>query len=204
MKTVNFTKRFLPNLKTKFIAHFYFIKILDELKEYTPFSEIFLYKVNKKDAPTYYDVIKEPMDLNTMTKKVHMYTLETFIYDLNLIWNNCFLFNNGVFFYMNCAKQMKLKSDSLLEYYFNNEIGSCKGSTLCIGNNDFIFNSFLKTKNKSLIKNTTSDFVSNYFVKLIAKELINKKIKKCKKTVLNLLSESVIFLILKELKNKIN
>ncbi|RVD91121.1 transcriptional activator spt7 [Tubulinosema ratisbonensis] len=202
MKSLNFTKRFLPNLQTKYTAHLYFNKILEELKNYTPFSEIFLFKVNKKEAPTYYDIIKEPMDLNTMTKKIPLYTLETFIYDLNLIWDNCCIFNYGVFFYINCANKMRLKSNSLIEYYFNKTLGSFKGVTLCTGENNFIFNSFLNLKNKIIFKNTSHNYVHKYFTKLISKELINKKIKKSKKSCLDLLSDVVIYLIIKDLKNK--
>ncbi len=41
-------------------------------------------------------VIKHPMDLGTMAKKVktHVYkTQREFVDDLNLIWNNCLMYN---------------------------------------------------------------------------------------------------------------
>lgn len=200
MKNLQFIKKFLPTLKPKYTAHLYFSRILEELRLNSPFSEIFLNKVNKKDAPTYYDVIKYPMDLNTMSKKIHYYTLETFIYDLNLIWNNCFTFNSGVDYYINCAQRMKIKSDSLIEYYFNEKIGTKFGSTLCIGKNDFIFDTFMIYEDKRMFPYLHNKYVFNVISNLIVKELVSKKIKRCKKELIYLLTDGIIFLILKELK----
>ncbi|KAJ1968606.1 hypothetical protein IWQ62_001146 [Dispira parvispora] len=47
-------------------------------------------------APTYFDVVKHPMDLETVGKKLeaHQYpTVEAFVADIQLIFDNCFLFN---------------------------------------------------------------------------------------------------------------
>ena len=76
----------------------YLGEILDALKK-DSHAHVFLNKVNKKDAPNYYDIIKNPMDLGAVGRKIHMYRgLDDFKSDLDLIWSNCLnkynLFNN--------------------------------------------------------------------------------------------------------------
>ncbi|KAH0538040.1 hypothetical protein FGG08_005352 [Glutinoglossum americanum] len=71
-------------------------KVLSELKAHTEHSTAFLSRVNKREAPDYYNVIKNPMDLGTMTKKLkqHAYkSKQEFVDDLNLIWANCLRYN---------------------------------------------------------------------------------------------------------------
>ncbi|KAI4165048.1 MAG: hypothetical protein LQ342_001325 [Letrouitia transgressa] len=71
-------------------------KVLTELKAMTEHSTAFLQRVNKREAPDYYNVIKQPMDLGTMTKKlkaVQYKSKQEFVHDLNLIWSNCLRYN---------------------------------------------------------------------------------------------------------------
>ncbi|KAL9058677.1 MAG: hypothetical protein Q9206_001812, partial [Seirophora lacunosa] len=71
-------------------------KVLNELKAMTEHSTAFLQRVNKRDAPDYHNVIKTPMDLGTMTKKlknVQYKSKQEFVTDLNLIWSNCLNYN---------------------------------------------------------------------------------------------------------------
>ena len=87
-------------------------KVLSELKGHTEHSTHFLNKVNKKEAPDYGNsksladrrmlsaniniVIKHPMDLGTMTKKLKNYSYKSkqdFTDDLDLIWANCLRYN---------------------------------------------------------------------------------------------------------------
>ncbi|KAF7943480.1 hypothetical protein EAE96_011405 [Botrytis aclada] len=73
-------------------------KVLSELKAMTEYSAPFLVRVNKREAPDYYNVIKHPMDLGTMTKKLkqHQYRSKTeFVADLDLIWENCLNYNGA-------------------------------------------------------------------------------------------------------------
>ncbi|KAI0121881.1 hypothetical protein F4814DRAFT_406868 [Daldinia grandis] len=74
-------------------------KVLTELKAHTEYSTPFLQRVNKKDAPDYYNFIKQPMDLGTMTKKLKSLTYKSksdFVTDLNLIWDNCLRYNQDM------------------------------------------------------------------------------------------------------------
>ncbi|KAH8880381.1 hypothetical protein GQ53DRAFT_813369 [Thozetella sp. PMI_491] len=74
-------------------------KVLSELKAHTEYSTPFLNRVNKRDAPDYYNFIKQPMDLGTMTKKLKglQYKSKTdFVTDLNLIWDNCLKYNQDM------------------------------------------------------------------------------------------------------------
>lgn len=73
-------------------------KVLNELKAQTEHSTPFLNPVKKKDAPDYYVIIKHPMDLGSMTKKLKQLAYKSkkdFTSDLNQIWKNCLLFNSS-------------------------------------------------------------------------------------------------------------
>ncbi|ANB15060.1 SAGA histone acetyltransferase complex subunit SPT7 [Sugiyamaella lignohabitans] len=71
-------------------------KVVLELRGYTEHSTAFLNKVNKRDAPNYFNIIKKPMDLNTIMKKLKTFQYKSkdeFVDDLMLIWSNCFTYN---------------------------------------------------------------------------------------------------------------
>ncbi|KAH8819657.1 hypothetical protein F5884DRAFT_658840 [Xylogone sp. PMI_703] len=71
-------------------------KVLSELKAMTEYSAPFLTRVNKREAPDYYIIIKHPMDLGTMTKKLKTLVYKSkaeFVADLDLIWSNCLKYN---------------------------------------------------------------------------------------------------------------
>ncbi|RDL31876.1 Bromodomain-containing protein [Venustampulla echinocandica] len=74
-------------------------KVLSELKAMTEYSAPFLTRVNKREAPDYYNIIKHPMDLGTMTKKLKTLTYKSkaeFVADLDLIWGNCLKYNADI------------------------------------------------------------------------------------------------------------
>ena len=78
-------------------------KVLSELKGHTEHSTHFLQKVNKKEAPDYGTIIKHPMDLGTMTKKLKNFSYKSkkdFAEDLFLIWSNCLKYNASAEHYM--------------------------------------------------------------------------------------------------------
>ena len=95
-------------------------KILNELKGYSEHSYPFLTKVNKRDVPDYYDVIKNPMDLGTMTRKLKAFqykSKEEFMNDLDLIYTNCFTYNTAEdSIYRVHARAMREKSDTLATF----------------------------------------------------------------------------------------
>jgi hypothetical protein len=74
-------------------------KVLQDLKNFTPYSLPFQNRVSKKEAPDYYDIVQTPMDLSTMYKKLKSSSYQNkneFIQDLNLIFSNCYLYNTDV------------------------------------------------------------------------------------------------------------
>lgn len=92
-------------------------QILKYLKK-LPRAAIFLKKVGKKEAPGYYNVIKNPMDLGTMSKKLLLYrSLDEFEDDINLIVNNCMIYNMGTEYFIECAKEVKAEANALLMRY---------------------------------------------------------------------------------------
>ncbi|CEP17453.1 hypothetical protein [Parasitella parasitica] len=93
-------------------------KMLTELKNYTEHSTPFLTKVSKRDAPDYYEVIKEPMDLGTVSKKLKAFQYKNkkeFSRDLYLIYQNCLDYNTDPHSeYRKHAIAMRRKTDRLL------------------------------------------------------------------------------------------
>ncbi|KAJ8101464.1 hypothetical protein POJ06DRAFT_251612 [Lipomyces tetrasporus] len=93
-------------------------KVVLELRAYTEHSTAFLNKVNKRDAPNYFNVIKNPMDLSTVMKKLKALqyrSKQEFVDDLMLIWNNCLTFNTDPQHYLRKhAMAMKKKTLSLI------------------------------------------------------------------------------------------
>ncbi|KAH3903132.1 SAGA histone acetyltransferase complex subunit SPT7 SCDLUD_000745 [Saccharomycodes ludwigii] len=72
-------------------------KVVLDLRNYTQHSTAFLNKVSKRDAPNYYTVIKKPMDLNTVLKKLKTFqyrSKQEFTDDVMLIWKNCLTYNS--------------------------------------------------------------------------------------------------------------
>lgn len=73
-------------------------KVLNELKAQTEHSSPFLQPVKKKDAPDYHIIIKAPIDLGSMTKKLKQLVYKSkqdFVDDLHLIWTNCLKYNSA-------------------------------------------------------------------------------------------------------------
>lgn len=71
-------------------------KVLLDLRGNTEHLTPFLNKVSKREAPNYGLIIKTPMDLNTVMKKLKSLSYNSkseFVDDLMLIWNNCLTYN---------------------------------------------------------------------------------------------------------------
>lgn len=86
------------------------LTIFTEMQNH-PSNWPFLQPVNKAEVPDYYEVIKEPMDLSTMEVKLEndaYETMDDFIYDCKLIFNNCRQYNGeNTTFYKNANKLEK-------------------------------------------------------------------------------------------------
>ncbi|VEU23001.1 DEKNAAC104269 [Brettanomyces naardenensis] len=94
-------------------------KVVTELRGYTEHSTPFLNRVSKREAPNYYQIIKKPMDLNTVMRK--MRTLQynskkAFVDDLMLIWQNCLTYNTDPKHFLRVdALAMQKKTLSLVQ-----------------------------------------------------------------------------------------
>lgn len=99
--------------------HFALIQhLLSEMQNHAsawPFAQ----PVNRDEVPDYYEVIKEPMDLATMESKLEAdayNTLEDFLYDSRLIFNNCRKYNNETTtYYKNATKLEKFLYSKIKE-----------------------------------------------------------------------------------------
>lgn len=92
-------------------------KVLMELKA-TEHAHPFLQRVNKREAPDYYTVIKHPMDIGTMMKKLKQLQYKSkkeFVDDLMLIWSNCLTYNRDPAHYLRKkALYMKKETEKLV------------------------------------------------------------------------------------------
>lgn len=93
-------------------------KVVQELRATTEHSTAFLNKVNKRDAPNYYQVIKNPMDLNTVMRKLRSLqynSKQEFVDDLMLIWHNCLVYNSDPRHFLRAhAIAMRRKTQALI------------------------------------------------------------------------------------------
>ncbi|CCK69048.1 chromatin-binding protein BDF1 KNAG_0B06180 [Huiozyma naganishii CBS 8797] len=78
----------------------YCVSVVKELtnKKYASFNYPFLEPVDpvSMNLPTYFDYVKEPMDLGTISKKLSNWeyqTMEEFEADIRLVFKNCYSFN---------------------------------------------------------------------------------------------------------------
>ncbi|CDO69432.1 hypothetical protein BN946_scf184791.g27 [Trametes cinnabarina] len=82
-------------------------------------AEAFLKPVSKTEVPDYYDIISNPMDLQTMLRKVKQRQYKSkkeFKDDLDLIWSNCFTYNATEDHPLRqCATRLKAKAERLLQ-----------------------------------------------------------------------------------------
>lgn len=82
------------------------------LKELVAIDESVYFRdpVLPEDVPDYYDIIKNPMDLDTMQKRVesgrYYITLEIFLADLKRIWSNAKHYNGEETIFAKAANQL--------------------------------------------------------------------------------------------------
>jgi transcriptional activator SPT7 len=92
-------------------------KVLMELKA-NEHAHPFLQRVNKREAPDYYNIIKHPMDIGTMMKKLKQLQYKSkkeFVEDLMLIWSNCLKYNaDPSHFLRKKALHMKKETEKLV------------------------------------------------------------------------------------------
>ncbi|ANB13125.1 chromatin-binding protein BDF1 [Sugiyamaella lignohabitans] len=95
----------MPKHQNKFALSV--VRLVKRLKDAQPFVQpVDPVKLN---IPTYYDYVKEPMDLGTMEKKLtanEYPTVVSFVHDLDLIISNCILFNGAESFISNMARNL--------------------------------------------------------------------------------------------------
>uniref|UniRef100_A0A0E0BAJ0 histone acetyltransferase n=1 Tax=Oryza glumipatula TaxID=40148 RepID=A0A0E0BAJ0_9ORYZ len=102
----------IPNHDQPFLL----ITNMNEHPDAWPFKE----PVDSRDVPDYYDIIKDPIDLKTMSKRVeseqYYVTLEMFVADMKRMFSNAKTYNSPDTIYYKCA--------SRLESFFSNKVAS--------------------------------------------------------------------------------
>lgn len=95
------------------------LSIFTEMQNH-PSSWPFMVPINKEEVPDYYEVIKEPMDLGTVENKLEndkYESMDDFIYDCKLIFNNCRQYNGeSTTFYKNANKLEKAVITKLKDF----------------------------------------------------------------------------------------
>ncbi|EFR05330.1 histone acetyltransferase GCN5 [Nannizzia gypsea CBS 118893] len=98
--------RILPHGGPYFKELRQFLGLIRNHKSAWPFTN----PVDKDEAPSYYDVIEQPMDLSTMEDRLELgfYTTPKGLFDdFTLIFNNCRKYNNPSTVFVNCANQLE-------------------------------------------------------------------------------------------------
>ena len=97
-------------LRIALTPHIHVLTIaLEEIKKIDKYN-FFAVPVRAEDVPDYYDIIKNPMDFNTMEKKLEKLdydTVEQFEDDVNLVISNCLLYNKPDTIYAKTAIKIK-------------------------------------------------------------------------------------------------
>jgi len=83
------------------------LKNLNEHPDAWPFKE----PVDSRDVPDYYDIIKDPIDLRTMLRRVdseqYYVTLEMFVADMKRMFSNARTYNSPDTIYYKCATRLE-------------------------------------------------------------------------------------------------
>ncbi|XP_078436762.1 histone acetyltransferase of the GNAT family 1 isoform X2 [Wolffia australiana] len=82
------------------------LKLMNEHTDAWPFKE----PVDARAVPDYYDIIKDPMDLRTMSKRVeadYYVTLEMFVADVKRMFANARTYNTPETIYYKCATRLE-------------------------------------------------------------------------------------------------
>ncbi|KAJ3394940.1 nuA3 HAT complex component nto1 [Lobulomyces angularis] len=115
LKSLNFLRLYLEKLKSP--LKYSFKEIISELRKQDK-ELTFHTPVPVQIAPDYYEVVKSPMDLSTLEKNVdnHVYiTVEEFQNDVNLMFDNCKLYNASATAYHKQAIRMQAVADDLIK-----------------------------------------------------------------------------------------
>nr|GMD27941.1 histone acetyltransferase GCN5-like isoform X1 [Ipomoea batatas] len=90
------------------------VKAMHDHPDAWPFKE----PVDARDVPDYYEIIKDPMDLKTMSKRVdselYYVTFDMFVADVRRMFNNARTYNSPETIYYKCATR--------LEAHFSNKV----------------------------------------------------------------------------------
>ncbi|KAG2328995.1 hypothetical protein Bca4012_021384 [Brassica carinata] len=83
------------------------LKTMQDHADAWPFKE----PVDALDVPDYYDIIKDPIDLKTIAKRVeseeYYVTLDMFVADARRMFNNCRTYNSPDTIYYKCATRLE-------------------------------------------------------------------------------------------------
>ncbi|KAJ2084168.1 Transcriptional activator spt7 [Coemansia sp. RSA 988] len=93
--------------------------VLQELRSMGDVAAPFLSQVKRKDAPDYYKVIRQPMDLGTMVRNLRNETYNSkrqFMDHLQLVHNNCYTYNTEPGnYYRRSADALMAKANQLMD-----------------------------------------------------------------------------------------
>ncbi|XP_044503841.1 histone acetyltransferase GCN5-like isoform X2 [Mangifera indica] len=91
------------------------LKSMHDHSDAWPFKE----PVDARDAPDYYDIIKDPMDLRTMAKRVeseqYYVTFEMFVADVKKMFANAHTYNSPDTIYYKCATRLEAHFQSKVQ-----------------------------------------------------------------------------------------
>ena len=171
------------------------ISTIKKLKEAYEFLEPVDYV--KYNIPDYLDIIKYPKDLSMVQFNLendHYKTIQAFLNDVQLIWDNCYTYNPPKNYISKCAQICEKKFKKEFEKYFNINIDICEEySHDNIGINEKMelketINKLIKNNNIKALNN-----IKNYCIKIVPHIIqINEK-EKTYKIIFDKLNRHILY-----------
>ena len=171
------------------------ISTIKKLKEAYEFLEPVDYV--KYNIPDYLDIIKYPKDLSMVQFNLendHYKTIQAFLNDVQLIWDNCYTYNPPKNYISKCAQICEKKFKKEFEKYFNINIDICEEySHDNIGINEKMelketINKLIKDNNIKALNN-----IKNYCIKIVPHIIhINEK-EKTYKIIFDKLNRHILY-----------
>ena len=174
------------------------LKIITAIKKLKEAYE-FLEQVDyiKYNIPDYLDIIKYPKDLSMIQFNLEndtYKTIQSFLNDVQLIWDNCYTYNPPKNYISKCAQICEKKFKKEFEKYFNVNIDiNEEYSHDNIGINEKMelketINKLIKNNNIKALNN-----IKNYCIKIVPHIIQIKKKKKTYKIIFDKLNRHILY-----------
>jgi hypothetical protein len=125
-------------------------------------AEEFLHAVDPIQYPSYYELIKNPMNLLAIHNRLHPYTnIDKPLADIRLVWENCKKFNDSSSEIWKSADKLSIQFEELVRTYLGVEYTKANGQQPIVDPNNLtvLFDKIRTVLNLILKKSESKDFL---------------------------------------------